>query len=114
MREGIGQKVVGAAIFVTLRLRLPAKIQCQPAEALLPLYCTVTVLHVGHCTLHTVHLNVGPLFLGRQVVPKCSTNDLSVSYVISSKRLLFENIAHDGSFQHCIWLYLTVHGCTRL
>ena len=39
---------------------------------------------------------------------------LSVSYLISSKRLLFKNIAHNGSFQHCTWLYLTVPGCTRL
>ena len=29
-----------------------------------------------------------------------------VSYLISSNRLLFKNIAHDGSFQHCTWLYL--------
>ena len=35
---------------------------------------------------------------------------LSVSYLISSKRLLFKNIAHDG----CTWLYLTVPGCTWL
>ena len=35
---------------------------------------------------------------------------LSASYLISLKRLLFKNIAHDGSFQH--WLYLAVPGCT--
>ena len=31
---------------------------------------------------------------------------LSVLYLISSKRLLFKNIAHYGSFQHCTWLCL--------
>ena len=39
-----------------------------------------------------------------------STFDLSVSYLISSKHLVVENIAHDWSFQHCTWLYLTVPG----
>ena len=37
-----------------------------------------------------------------------------MSYLISSKRLLLKNIAHDESFQHCNWLYLTVPGYTRL
>ena len=37
---------------------------------------------------------------------------LTVSYVISSKHLLFKNIAHDGSFQHCTWLYLALSDCT--
>ena len=32
--------------------------------------------------------------------------DLSESYLISSKCLLFKNIAHDGSFQHWTWLCL--------
>ena len=40
------------------------------------------------------------------VVPKWSTCDLSASYLISSKRLLFKNIAHEGSFHHCTWLCL--------
>ena len=42
---------------------------------------------------------------------------LSVSYLISSKRLLLKNIAHDGSFSivpGCTWLYLAVPGCTCL
>ena len=39
---------------------------------------------------------------------------LSVSYLVSSKRFLFKNMAHDGPFQHCTWLYLTVPGCTWL
>ena len=39
------------------------------------------------------------------MVPKWSICDLSVSYLISWKRLLFENTARDGSFQHCTWLY---------
>ena len=39
---------------------------------------------------------------------------LSVSYLISSKRLLFKNIAHDGSFQHCTWLYLALPDCAWL
>ena len=39
---------------------------------------------------------------------------LTESYWISSKRLLFKNIAHDGSFQHCTWLHLAVPGCTCL
>ena len=26
----------------------------------------------------------------------------------------FYNIAHDGSFQHCTWLYLALHDCARL
>ena len=40
---------------------------------------------------------------------------LSLSYCISLKYLLFENIAHDGSFQHFItWLYLAVSVCTQL
>ena len=30
--------------------------------------------------------------------------DLSESYWISLRRLLFKNIAHGGSFQHCTWL----------
>ena len=51
---------------------------------------------------------------GSQVVPKWSTSDLSVSYLISSKRLLFRNISHNGSFQHCTRLYMGVPGCTCL
>ena len=45
---------------------------------------------------------------------------LSLSYCISLKYLLFENIAHDESFQHfvfcctCTWLYLAVSVCTQL
>ena len=39
---------------------------------------------------------------------------LSVSYLISSKRLLFENIAHDGSFWHCTWLYLALPGSAMI
>ena len=49
---------------------------------------------------------------GPHVFPKWSTCDLSVSYLISLKHLLFENIAHDGP--GCTWLYLAVLGCTRL
>ena len=45
---------------------------------------------------------------------KWSTCDLSVSYLISSKHLLFENITHDGSLKHCTWLYLDVTRCTWL
>ena len=37
--------------------------------------------------------------------PSGSTCDLSVSYWISSKRLLFENL---GPFRHCTWLYLII------
>ena len=37
---------------------------------------------------------------GPVVVPTWSTSDLSVSYLISPKLLLFENIANDGSFQY--------------
>ena len=33
---------------------------------------------------------------------------------ISSKLLLFESIAHYGSFQYCTWLYPAVPGCTWL
>ena len=40
--------------------------------------------------------------------------DLSVSYLISLKHLLFENIAHDKSFRHCTWLHIAVPGCTWL
>ena len=39
---------------------------------------------------------------------------LSVSYLISSNCLLFENIAHEGSFQHCTWLYLAQPSFTWL
>ena len=39
---------------------------------------------------------------------------LSVSYLIFSKRLLFKNIAQDGSFQHFTWLYPAVSCCTWL
>ena len=50
-----------------------------------------------------------------QDFPKWSpSSHLSVSYLISSKRLLFKNIAHDGSFQHCTWLYLALPDCVRL
>ena len=41
--------------------------------------------------------------------------DLSVSYLISPKHMLFENIAHDGSFQHLILCrFLFVPGCPWL
>ena len=36
---------------------------------------------------------------GPLVVPKWSSSG-------PQERLLFKNIAHDGSFQHCTWLYL--------
>ena len=39
---------------------------------------------------------------------------LSVSYLVSSKRFLFKNMAHDGPFQHCTWLYLALSNCARL
>ena len=35
-------------------------------------------------------------------------SDFSVSYLISSKLLLFENIARAGSLQHCTWMYLAL------
>ena len=59
------------------------------------------------------------LLSGSQVVSEWSPSGsqvvyLSVSYLISSKRLLFENIAQDGSFQHCTWLYLALTACTWL
>ena len=38
-----------------------------------------------------------------------------MSYLISSKRLPFENIAHDGyTAVHCTWLYLALPDCTQL
>ena len=42
--------------------------------------------------------------------PRHTSMRSSVSYLISLKRLLFENIAHGGSFQHCTWLYPAVPG----
>ena len=39
---------------------------------------------------------------------------ISIISIISSKCLLFKNIAQDGSFQHCTWLYLTLPGFTWL
>ena len=49
---------------------------------------------------------------GPHVFPKWPTCDLSVSYLISLKHLLFENIAHDGP--GCTWLYPAVPGCILL
>ena len=39
---------------------------------------------------------------------------ISQTYFISSERLLFKNITHDGYFQHSTWLYLAVPGFTWL
>ena len=49
---------------------------------------------------------------GVQVVPKWSTSDLSLSYLISSKRLLFENMAYDAVIM--TGPFSTEPGCTRL
>ena len=51
---------------------------------------------------------------GTHVVSKWSSSDLSVSYLISSKRLFFENIANDGSFRHCTRLYQAVSGSAKV
>ena len=55
---------------------------------------------------------------GPHVFPKWPTCDLSVSYLISLKHLLFENIVLMGFsalyVPGCTWLYLAVPGCTWL
>ena len=48
---------------------------------------------------------------GVQVVPKWSTSDLSLSYLISSKRLLFKKY---GIWRAFSALYLAVPGCNLL
>ena len=106
-------------IWISLKWNI-ARVQNCPDNMELSFWSFVPLVFLSVCQLKTAsEMHVAPRIFSMEkwwtsalLVLPSGHLDLSVSYLISLKRLIFENIAH-GSFKPgCTWLYLAVSGCT--
>ena len=106
--------VLGATAHKSVFKWGPHEVSLTQNPSCLQCWKTASQMHVAprivihRCSLLTICPRWCPIHAPDipQMMPQLMPQTyLSVSYLISSKRLLFKNIAHDGSFQHCTWLY---------